>query len=211
MNLPVVDPAISLDVKKLLEDCGAMLKGHFKLSSGLHSDSYVQCARLFEDPAATKLAATLFKEKLLPRASRPQTVLGPAMGGIIWGYELARELNATSIFCERVDGAFTLRRGFGLAEGERVLVAEDVVTTGKSVMEAIRMAESMGANVTGVAAVVDRSRGTFDAGLNREGKPIPTYALCDMEFNVWPEEECPMVQQGIPVQTPGSRTLRGGG
>ena len=137
MNLPVVDPAISLDIKKLLEDCGALLRGHFKLSSGLHSDSYVQCARLFEDPAATKLAAKLLKEKLLPRTLRPQAVVGPAMGGIIWGYQLAEQLNATSLFCERADGEFSFRRGFELKEGERVLVAEDVVTTGKSVKEAI--------------------------------------------------------------------------
>ena len=137
MNLPVVDPAISLDIKKLLEDCGALLRGHFKLSSGLHSDSYVQCARLFEDPAATKLAAKLLKEKLLPRTLRPQAVVGPAMGGIIWGYQLAEQLNATSLFCERADGEFSFRRGFELKEGERVLVAEDVVTTGLSSREAI--------------------------------------------------------------------------
>lgn len=210
MNTPITDPAISLDVKKLLEDCGAILRGHFKLSSGLHSDTYCQCARLFEDPAATKLAAKLLKEKLLPRTLRPQTVVGPAMGGIIWGYQLAEQTNATSVFCERVDGSFQLRRGFEIPEGERVIIAEDVVTTGKSVKEAIELVNATGAKVIAVAVVVDRSKGTFDAGTNVDNEPIPTYALCDMDFNTWTEEECPMVQQGIPVQTPGSRKLRGG-
>jgi orotate phosphoribosyltransferase len=199
---PIVDPAISHSVEKLLERVGAIQTGHFVLSSGLHSDRYCQCARLFEDPAAAAMVARLMKESL-PRNARIQTVLGPAMGGVIWAYELARELGARALFCERAKGAsegFQLRRGFRVEPGERVLIAEDVITTGKSVLEAVPVVREVGAELVGFACVVDRSRGSFDPGLG-----VPTWALCELEFRTWPAEECPMDAAGLPIDRPGSR------
>jgi len=199
-----VDPAISLEVEKLLERTGALLNGHFKLSSGLHSDRYCQCAKLFEDPAAGGMVAKLMRDTL-PRKLRVDVVMAPALGGVVWGYELARACGARSIFAERVDGEFALRRGFQLREGEHVLLAEDVITTGKSVKELLPLIERAGALPVGFAAVVDRSRGTFDAGQNHDGKPIGAWALCELHFNTWSEDECPLVKAGIPVEKPGSR------
>lgn len=199
-----VDPAISMEVEKLLERTGALLNGHFKLSSGLHSDRYCQCAKLFEDPAAGGMVAKLMRDTL-PRKLRIDVVLAPALGGVIWGYELARAYGARSLFAERKDGEFELRRGFELREGEHVLLAEDVITTGKSVKELLPLIQDAGAIAVGFAAVVDRSRGTFDPGQNREGKPIGAWALCELHFNTWPAEECPLVKAGIPVEKPGSR------
>lgn len=199
-----VDPAISVEVEKLLERTGALLNGHFKLSSGLHSDRYCQCAKLFEDPAAGGMVAKLMRDSL-PRKLRVDVVLAPALGGVIWGYELARACGARSLFAERKDGEFALRRGFALQEGEHVLLAEDVITTGKSVKELLPIIEEAGAIPVGFAAVVDRSRGTFDPGQNREGKPIGAWALCELHFNTWPESECPLVKAGIPIEKPGSR------
>jgi orotate phosphoribosyltransferase len=199
---PIIDPAISHEVEKLLERMGALQTGHFVLSSGLHSDRYCQCARLFEDPAAATMVARLMKESM-PRNVRVQTVLGPAMGGVIWAYELARELGARALFCERPKGkaeGFELRRGFSLEPGERVLLAEDVITTGKSVLEAVPLVEEAGAELVGFASVVDRSRGTFEPGLG-----VPVWALCQLEFRTWPADECPMDAAGMPIDKPGSR------
>jgi len=204
---PIVDPAISHSVEKLLERVGAIQTGHFVLSSGLHSDRYCQCARLFEDPAAAAMVARLMKESL-PRTIRVQTVLGPAMGGVVWAYELARELGARAVFCERPKGAsegFELRRGFRLEPGERVLIAEDVITTGKSVLEAAPLVKEAGAELVGFACVVDRSRGSFDAGLG-----VPTWGLCELEFKTWPADECPMDAAGLPIEKPGSRPEESG-
>jgi orotate phosphoribosyltransferase len=194
---PIVDPDVSPEVERLLERTGALLTGHFKLSSGLHSDRYCQCARLFEDPAAGGTVAKLMRD-VLPRNLRAQTVLAPALGGVVWGYELARALGARALFAERVDGAFVLRRGFALREGERVLLAEDVVTTGTSVMELMPLVQQAGAEVVGFAAVVDRSKGSFAPG-------PPVYALCRLQFNTWAPEDCPMDKAGMPLDKPGSR------
>lgn len=199
---PIVDPAISHSVEKLLERVGAIQTGHFVLSSGLHSDRYCQCARLFEDPAAAAMIAKLMRDSL-PRNLRVQAVLGPAMGGVIWAYELARELGARAVFCERPKGAsegFELRRGFRLEPGERVLLAEDVITTGKSVLEAVPLVQAADAELLGFACVVDRSRGAFDPGLG-----VPTWALCELEFKTWAADECPMDKAGMPIDKPGSR------
>ncbi len=199
-----VDPAISVEVEKLLERTGALLNGHFKLSSGLHSDRYCQCAKLFEDPAAGAMVAKLMRDSL-PRKLRVDVVLAPALGGVVWGYELARALVVRSIFAERKDGEFALRRGFQLEPGDRVLLAEDVITTGKSVKELLPLVEQAGAEVVGYATVVDRSKGAFDAGTNAQGQPIGAWGLCELHFNTWTEEECPLVKAGIPVDKPGSR------
>lgn len=203
MTGPIVDAKTSQEVEKLLERSGALKTGHFQLSSGLHSDRYCQCASLFEDAAAASLIAKMMRDHL-PRDLRADVVLAPAMGAVLWGYELSRALGCRSIFAERVDGQFALRRGFALSPGERVIIAEDVVTTGKSALELMPLLEAAGAEVVAFASVVDRSKGTFEPG-------PPAYALCRLAFNTWTQEECPMDKAGMPLDSPGSRRLSQGG
>ncbi|MCA9292250.1 MAG: orotate phosphoribosyltransferase [Phycisphaerales bacterium] len=192
-----IDKRAAVEVERLLESTGALLRGHFKLSSGLHSDRYCQCARLFEDPASAGRVAGLMAQQLA--GVQVDVVLAPALGGILWGYELARALGVRSVFAERVGTDFTLRRGFALAQSERVLLAEDVITTGKSVMELAPLVEAAGAQVVGIAAVVDRSKGSFaPAG-------IPVWAMCQLEFNVWEAKNVPPAIAEMPAVKPGSR------
>lgn len=187
--------------KVVLERCGALKSGHFLLSSGLHSDSYCQCATLFEHPRDAAELAALMRE-VIPGTLRIDTILTPAIGGILWGYELARALGTRSLFAEREPGGpFTLRRGFALAAGERVLLAEDVVTTGKSVSELLPLIEAAGAEVVGFASIADRSQGRFLP-------TVPFWSLARLDFQVWKPEECPLCAGGIPVVKPGSRALQ---
>ena len=144
-------------LKELLKETGALLEGHFLLSSGKHSDGYVQCAKLLMYPDKAEKAIEIIAEKL--KDIDFDIVVGPAMGGIIVSYELARQLGKPSIFVEREDGEMTLRRGFDIKPGQRVLITEDVVTTGKSSYEAIKVVEDNGGEVVGIACVVDRSKG----------------------------------------------------
>ncbi|MEO8376898.1 MAG: orotate phosphoribosyltransferase [Candidatus Sumerlaeota bacterium] len=181
-----------------LEKTGALKSGHFQLSSGLHSDRYCQCATLFERPVIAQEVARMLAA-LIPATDRIVTVLTPAIGGILWGYELARQLGARSLFAERKPGErFTLRRGFTLAAGERVLLAEDVITTGKSVIELVPLVENANAIVTGFAAIADRSRGIFQPHL-------PVYTLAKLDFQTWDVSSCPLCRQGMPINRPGSR------
>jgi len=192
---PASSPDPSLD---LLIRTGALKRGHFQLSSGLHSDVYCQCAKLFEDPAAGNEMAQRLAQAL-PASARPQTVLAPALGGILWGYDAARALGARSLFAERQPGGpFQLRRGFSLSQGERVLLAEDVVTTGGSVLELVPLVEAAGAVIVGFAAVVDRSGGRFQPAQ-------PFFALHKVTAVTWKPEECPLCAQGTPIDKPGSR------
>lgn len=187
-------------VQQLLEQSGALQRGHFRLSSGLHSDQYCQCARLFENPLLAAQAASELRRQL-PQDFAADCVLAPALGAILWGYEAARALGIRSLFAERKPGEpFQLRRGFTLHDEERVLLAEDVVTTGGSVMELVPLVESYGAEVVGFASVVDRSRGAFDPGK-------PFWALAQLEFETHPPEECPLCANGTPLDTPGSRSF----
>lgn len=186
--------------EELLVQSGALRHGHFLLSSGLHSDRYCQCASLFEAPHHAAEIASLMASQLI--AGEIDTVLAPALGGILWGYELARALDKRSLFAERdTQGNFALRRGFALAPGERVLLAEDVLTTGKSVMELRPLAESHGARIVGIAAILDRSRGQFTP------PGIPVKALVRLDFQTYRQEDCPMCEEGLPVEKPGSRKL----
>ncbi len=187
-----------LEALALLEECEAIKHGHFLLSSGLHSDRYCQCATLFEQPDNAARVAQLMARRL-PRDLHVHTVLTPAIGGILWGYELARALGCRSIFAERKPGEpFTLRRGFHLEKGERVLLAEDVITTGKSVMELVPLVEAAGAQLLGFAAIADRSKGAFQPG-------PPVHALAKLNFVVHGPEECPLCQKGLQLEKPGSR------
>jgi orotate phosphoribosyltransferase len=185
------------DALELYRRTGAYLEGHFRLSSGLHSPGYMQSALVLQNPAdAAALGAAI--------ASRvthlqPTAVLSPAIGGLIIGHEVARALRVRAIFAERAGGtALTLRRGFTVSAADRVLVVEDVFTTGKSTRETMAVARESGAAVVGAAAIVDRSGGAIDFG-------VPSVALVSLSVPTYEPETCPLCAQGIPVEKPGSR------
>ncbi|MBI1291758.1 orotate phosphoribosyltransferase [bacterium] len=189
-------------VEELLEETGALKRGHFLLSSGLHSDRYCQCAALFEEPAMAEEVARLMADAL-PEDLTVDTVLSPAIGGILWGYELARALGARSLFAERKPGElFQLRRGFHLSRGERVLLAEDVVTTGRSVLEVVPLIEAAGAELVGFASIADRSAGKFTPS-------HPFYSLIKLNFQTWAPADCPHCAAGTAIDKPGSRVEKG--
>lgn len=175
---------------------GALLEGHFRLTSGLHSPRYLQCALVLADPVqAGRLAAAL--APALASLS-PSIVLSPALGGIVIGHEVARALGVRAIFAERQDGRLTLRRGFSLGPDDRVLVVEDVVTTGGSTRETAAVAEAAGATVCAAAAIIDR--GSDPARVN-----LPFQALVRLEVPAYPPDACPLCAEGLPVVKPGSR------
>jgi orotate phosphoribosyltransferase len=178
-----------------MKEIGVLQNGHFKLTSGLHSNQYMQCAAIFKLPAYAEKLVTLLKEQL---PKEVDTVITPAIGGILMGYELARALECNSIFAERQNGIMTLRRGFHLNPGEKVLVAEDVVTTGGSVKEVLEIVKTAGCEVVGVAALVDRSNGKADFG-------VPFFRLLEMDITTYRPEECPLCKQGLAIDKPGSR------
>jgi len=185
-------------ILKIFREAGALLEGHFLLSSGLHSPKYLQCALVLEDPARAERLC-----RQLARAfsdDRIECVIGPALGGIIVAYELARALGARSLFTERQDGKMTLRRGFAVRPGERVLLAEDVVTTGGSLREVQDLVLAAGAKVVAVAALVDRTSGR-DPGFG-----VPLVSLVKVDVPTYPPESCPLCEAGLPVVKPGSRT-----
>lgn len=188
------------DVQNLLRESEALLEGHFELSSGKRSDRYVQCALVLQHPARAGLLGVALGEKFAD--DRIEVVVGPAMGGIIIAHEVARFLGARCLFTERVDGKMQLRRGFRIGERERVLVVEDVVTTGGSAREVVELMRTIGAEVVGVGSIVDRSGGesAFD---------VPFRSLVRITANVWSADEDPLAKQGsVPVK-PGSRSLGG--
>lgn len=191
-------------VRAMLEESGALQTGHFVLSSGLHSDRYCQCAALFEDPARAARAAELMAELVRATGPAPDAVLAPAIGGVLWGYELARALGCRSIFAERPapNEPLALRRGFAIRPGERVLLAEDVVTTGGSVLELPPLLGRAGAEVAAVCTVVDRSGGRFGA---RVADRFPAFALLDLHFDVYEPSNLPAWLAERPVEKPGSR------
>ncbi len=181
---------------KLFEKCGAFHKGHFKLSSGLHSEYYLQCALVLADP---KTSAKLCKELANKFKGRKiDVVIGPAIGGITAAYEVARSLGAKGIFSEREEGKMTLRRGFRLKPGERVLVIEDVATTGGSAREVVELAESRGAKVVGVGAIIDRSGGKVKFS-------VPFKSLAKLNIKTFQSQACPLCKAGKPILKPGSR------
>lgn len=179
----------------------ALLEGHFLLSSGRHSAYYLQCARLLMNPARASRIAIAIAQKL-PREVRSaiEVVVSPAMGGIIIGHEMGRALEVNALFVERPDGTFGLRRGFSLEPGQKVLLVEDVVTTGLSSREAIKAIEDAGGEVIAAASVIDRSGGTADLG-------VPFFPLIELNFPTYPPEEVPADLAAIPAVKPGSRKL----
>lgn len=177
---------------------GALLEGHFILSSGLRSPRYLQCARVLMDPARAGRLARALAEKVRAAGIEAECVVAPAMGGVIIGHELARALGLASMFVERPSGTFELRRGFALAPGERVLLCEDVVTTGLSSREAIAAVEAAGGRVVAAACLVDRSDGTADVG-------VPLVPLIRLAVPSYAPEALPPELAAIPPVKPGSR------
>lgn len=180
----------------LLKETEALLEGHFLLSSGKHSDGYVQCAKLLMHPEKAEKAVEYIVEKI--KDIDFDIVVGPAMGGVIVSYELARQMGKPSIFVEREDGEMTLRRGFSIEKGQKVLVTEDVVTTGKSAYEAIEVIEKHGGVIVGIASIVDRSSGDIK---------YPLYSAVEVNLNTYDKENCPMCKEGSTPIKPGSRKI----
>ncbi len=184
---------------------GAILSGHFILSSGLHSPTYLQCARVLMDASrADRLCNALagkLRQWMKESAQTIDCIVAPAMGGVVVGYEMGRQLMLPSMFCERVDGAFELRRGFDIAPGHKVLIVEDVVTTGKSSMEAVECVRKLGGMPVAVASLVDR-RGSNDTSL-----ALPLIALLKLDVPAYKPDALPPELQAIPAIKPGSRFL----
>ena len=184
------------DTLALYEKTGALMRGHFRLTSGLHSDVYLQSALVLQYPdQAAALCAGLAEPF---RDARVQAVVAPAIGGIPVSHEVARALGARALFAERENGVMRLRRGFQLAAGERCLVVEDVMTTGGSTREVMRCVEEHGGVVVGVGVLVDRSGGTVEF-------PVKRVALATISATTWPPESCPLCQAGGQAIKPGSR------
>jgi orotate phosphoribosyltransferase len=184
------------DLLALFRRSGALLEGHFRLTSGLHSPRYLQCALVLSQPASAEALARALAPEVA--ALGATVVLSPALGGIVIGHEVGRALGVRAIFAERQDGRLTLRRGFSLTPADRVLVVEDVVTTGGSTRETMEVARDAGAQVVGAASIVDRSGGQTELG-------VPYHALLPMSVPTYPPDACPLCAQGLPVVKPGSR------
>lgn len=184
-----------------LTECGAHQRGHFLLSSGLHSGDYLQCAVYLAQPRRAARAGGLLAASIRAAEMAPDIVVAPAMGGLIIGHETARALDLPFIFTERADGDMVLRRGFGLAPGQRVVVIEDVVTTGKSTREVIAILEDLGAAVVGVGSLVNRS------GRPQPFDPLPSRHLLAADFPTWAADACPLCRDGLPIAKPGSRPI----
>jgi orotate phosphoribosyltransferase len=185
------------DALTLFRRAGALLEGHFRLSSGLHSTGYLQSALVLQYPADAAALGSAIADRV--RDLRPAAVISPALGGLIIGHEVARALRVRAIFAERSGGTtLSLRRGFNLLPGERVLVVEDVFTTGKSTRETIDVVREAGAEVVGAAAIIDRSGGTIAFG-------VPYQTVIQLALPTYDPEQCPLCRQGVPVTKPGSR------
>ena len=184
---------------KIFYKTEAILKGHFKLSSGLHSDTYIQCAKVMQYPELNSIIAGIIADKF--RDVRLDGVIGPAIGGIILSYEVARKLGVKGIFAEREEGKMKLRRGFEINKGENYLIVEDVITTGGSVKEIIELIKEREAIVAGVASIIDRSGGKVKLHSRQ-------YSVLVFNIKNYKPEECPLCKQSIPLTAPGSKHIR---
>lgn len=190
------------DVLKEFKDANAILKGHFILSSGLHSDTYLQCARALMDTKRSERLCSALADKVRENISEKiDLVIAPAMGGVVVGYEMGRKLGVETIFVERQDGKFTLRRGFEIKKGQNILVVEDVVTTGKSSLEAIKSIKEYGGNIVGEACLINRS------GINNPVEGVKLIALTDIEVKTFGAENIPSELKSTKAIKPGSRWL----
>jgi orotate phosphoribosyltransferase len=200
-----------MDVKSIYMNANALLEGHFKLSSGNHSQYYLQSAKVLEDPKTAKLLADALAIQINESGLDIDTVCAPALGGLIAGFALATALDKRSIFAERVNGEMQIRRGFEIKPGERVLVCEDIITTGGSALEAARAIEALGGKVVAFAALANRGFCKRDgSALERkencslpENKPL--FALADFDFEMYAPDQCPLCKNGSEAIKPGSR------
>lgn len=200
-----------MDIKQIYLDASAMLEGHFKLSSGNHSAYYLQSAKVLEQPRTAKLLADALAVKIQENGIEIDTVCAPALGGLIAGFALATALDKRSIFAERVNGEMQIRRGFEITPGEKVLICEDIITTGGSAMEAAKAIEALGGVVVGFAALANRGF------CKREGSELerkancalpsdkPLFALADFNFEMYAPDNCPLCADGSEAIKPGSR------
>jgi orotate phosphoribosyltransferase len=201
-----------MNVEEIYKDAKALLEGHFILSSGNHSNRYLQSAKVLEYPKRATLLAEALAELIKDSGIKVDTVCSPALGGILAGYELARALNTRSIFVERKGGTMELRRGFEVKKGEKVIICEDIITTGGSAMEASKIIEELGAEVVAFASLANRGfcrREGSDTAPKSECKlpaDRPLFALEDFSFEMFTPEECPMCRAGSQAIKPGSRS-----
>jgi len=196
----IYEETVSNSILQTFRETGAYLKGHFRLTSGLHSSEYLQSALVLQHPElAERFGRELAERMPKDQGSKPAIVVSPALGGLIIGHEVARALGARFLFTERdPSGKMTLRRGFFLTPGENAVVVEDVVTTGGSTREVMELLQAADVRVIGVGSVIDRSGGRVDLG-------VPRVALATLDAVAWTPEECPLCKQGLPVVKPGSR------
>jgi orotate phosphoribosyltransferase, Thermus family len=182
-----------------LKEVGALLEGHFLLSSGRHSDRYCQCAKLLQYPDKAAKVLKVVADKL--KDVDFDMVVGPAMGGVVVSYELARQTGKPGIFAERQDGNMTIRRGFEIEKGQKVIISEDVITTGKSFLEVAEIIKSLGGEVVGICCIVDR---------RAEGVEIeyPMYSAVKLQVKSYEKESCPLCKEGTPYIKPGSRNIK---
>jgi orotate phosphoribosyltransferase len=204
----------------LFRRSGALLEGHFRLTSGLHSSGYLQCALVLQHPAHAEALGRAIADRT--RSFRPTAVLSPALGGVVIGHEVGRALGVRALFAERQDGELTLRRGFVIAENDRVLVVEDVLTTGGSTHETMQVARASGGQVVGAASIVNRSgpsthrepQGRPEQGRGATGSgqvgalfDVPFASLLDIDLPTYEPDKCPLCAKGLPVMKPGSRPV----
>ncbi len=188
-----------MDIIKVFKECNALLEGHFILSSGLHSNKYLQCAKVLQYPDIASIIGEEIAENFA--TTQVDIIVGPAMGGVIIAQEVGRALSTRTIFSERENGEMTFRRGFEVKPGEKAIVVEDVITTGGSAKEVAEMLKSRGVEVIAVASIIDCSNGTADFG-------VPFHSLAKVEVETYKPEECPMCKSGDEAVKPGSRGLK---
>ena len=186
----------------ILKKTNALLEGHFILSSGLHSSRYIQCAKLLSFPNIAKKICKSLAKQIKNKYKKIDLILAPAMGGIIIGYEIGRLLKKETIFCERVKGKFTLRRGFYINKGARVLIIEDVITTGKSSLECVKLIKKANAKLLGFASIIDRS--------SKKSLKIKTKVVSHLKIDVpvYSPKKLPETLKSVPITTPGSRFIK---
>ena len=186
-------------ILEILKEAGVLLEGHFLLTSGRHSNKYLQCARIFRHTKYSEELCAALAEQY--KNENVDIVIGPALGAVQMAYEVSRQIGCENFFAEREDGKMVLRRGFSINPGQRILVVEDVVTTGGSVREVVEIVQEMGGIVVGIGSVVDRTGGKIDFG-------VPFKAVISMNVESWQADECPICKQGtMPLVKPGSRKL----
>ena len=202
---------MALNLEEVYKKAGALLEGHFLLSSGNHSQFYLQSAKVLEDTKRSELLAKALAKQIQEANIKVDLICSPALGGILTGYELARALGVRFIFAERKDSKMTIRRGFGVKKNENVLICEDIITTGGSALEAATEVEKKGANVVGFAAIANRGlckRVGSDIEAKEEcklPKDLPLFTLGDFVFDTYEPDECPMCKAGSEAIKPGSR------